>query len=145
MDNFNDIFKWIRAFYEHFRTLPDRRVVLLLYNRSSHGTTNIFPALTHTQVVHFPRNTTSKVHPFDSGIITAAKVQYLFYQMEKAHNLQDASISKIYKLDILSAMRALKRIWNEMEKTVIYNCWMHTGLLDNVHDAEGVTPTNTAK
>ena len=48
--------------------------------------------------------------------------------MERAVDLADENIEDIYKVDILKAMKWIKRIWEDLPAAVIRNCWMHTGL-----------------
>ena len=42
----------------------------------------------------------------------------------------------IYKMDILSAIRICKQIWEEFSSIAIRNCWKHTGLVDWDGDAQ---------
>ena len=42
----------------------------------------------------------------------------------------------IYKMDILSAIRICKQIWEEFSSITIRNCWKHTGLVDWDGDAQ---------
>ena len=65
-----------------------------------------------------------------SGIIAALKKRYRRKKMERAVDLADENISNIYKVDILTAMKWIKRIWEDLPAAVITNCWTHTGLFE---------------
>lgn len=55
--------------------------------------------------------------------------------MEREPDLQDADAADIYKVDILTAMTAFRRIWSELEVHVIENYWRHSGILGDEGDA----------
>lgn len=38
-------------------------------------------------------------------------------------------VKDIYKLNILSAMKALQGVWMDLQKSAIRNCWIHTNLI----------------
>lgn len=56
--------------------------------------------------------------------------------MERALDNVDADVKNIYKVDVQTAMRWLRRAWLELPSSSIENCWRHTGLLGSV---EGVS------
>lgn len=122
-------FEWLRRFERYIQRKPNRKVVLLLDNCSAHGRMESLPEMENVRVVFLPPNTTSKVQPMDAGIIASMKVKYRRYQMDRALGLSEEHIRDIYKLDILTAMKAFKGIWNELDSTTIQNCWNHTGIL----------------
>ena len=95
-----------------------------------------------------PPNTTSKLQPLDAGIIASVTTRYRKYQYGRALDCLDASESNIYKLDRLTAMRAIQNIWDKLPASVIAKCWNHTGLIaDQVvrqtheHDVAGIFVT----
>lgn len=49
--------------------------------------------------------------------------------MERALDLIDEQVRDVYKLDILSAMRMLKRVWIELPDSVIRNFWKHVEII----------------
>ena len=64
--------------------------------------------------------------------------------MERALDLcEEENALEIYKVDILSVMLAFKRIWRQLETSVIRNCWRHTGLTS--HPTEEIVPNITAE
>lgn len=72
----------------------------------------------------------SGIQHSDAGTIGTLKVRYRSYQMDRALDMaEDENIKEIYKVNVLFAMQAWKRIWNEMGSEIIANCWCHTGTL----------------
>eukprot|EP00171_Calliarthron_tuberculosum_P021816 IDg21816t1 len=77
----------------------------------AHGNATTLPSLSNVELVFLPPNTTSKLQPWDAGIIASMKVHYRRFQMERALDLaEEESVLDIYKVEILSAMLALKRV-----------------------------------
>lgn len=97
--------------------------------RAAHGSVCTLPPLGHVTVKYLPPNTTSKIQPCDAGVIAAIKANYRIFQMERAIDLTETNVRDIYSVDILSAMLAFKKIWKNMNKTVISNCWRHCRIL----------------
>lgn len=125
-------FEWLRMFNERMGR-QGRRVLLLVDNCSAHGRAETLPKMDNVEVLYLPPNTTSKIQPCDAGIIASLKVRYRRYQMERAIDLVDEGISDIYRVDVLSAMLALQRIWKELPPSVMKNCWEHTGLCNSTY------------
>lgn len=123
-------FDWIMRFSSYItRSDPSRRVLLLLDNCSAHGTAESLPAVNNVEIMFLPPNTTSKLQPLDAGIIAATKTRYRKWQYERALDCIDAAVNNIYKVDQLTAMKALRRIWKNIPQSILHNCWKHTGLL----------------
>ena len=49
--------------------------------------------------------------------------------MESAVNVVDEDFRNIYKVDILTAISCVNKVWSEVPSSVIKNCWDHTGIL----------------
>lgn len=128
-----DLFNmWLHRF-DVYITSQRRNVVLLIDNCGAHGRESTTPTLQSVEVVFLPPNTTSRLQPCDAGIIAAMKIRYRTFQMERALDLSEEEVvSDIYKVDILSAMLALKRIWTALPPSGIFNCWVHTGLVTSL-------------
>lgn len=107
----------------------DRRVLVLIDNCSAHGSEESLPPLDNVEVRFLPPNTTSRLQPLDAGIIASVKPRYRKYLYEKALDCLDASVSIIYQLDQLTAMRAIQKIWEELPASVMEKCWNYTGLV----------------
>ena len=110
-------FKWLKRFNRLSGSTPGRKVVLLLYNCSAHGTVANLPSFSNVQIIFSPPNTTSKIQPMDASIIAAMKKWYRQKQIERAIDLADDNIKYIYKVDILTAM--IKSIWTELPDSII--------------------------
>ena len=112
-------FAWLMRFSSYItRTDPDRRVLQLLDNCSAHESEESLPSLDIVEVIYLPPNTTSKPQPLDAGIIASAKTRYSRYQYERDLDCLDASESNIYKVDLLTAMKAMRWIWDELSASV---------------------------
>lgn len=59
-------------------------------------------------------------------------MRYRRYQMELALDLADGGMADIDKLDVLSEMFGLQRIWGRLPPSVVENCWENTGLCDAI-------------
>lgn len=132
-------YAWLGRFNNYIGTTDGRKVLLLMDNCSAHGSIDSMPSLSHVEIQFLPPNTTSKLQPLDAGIIAAMKTRYRVLQMERALDLVDENVRNIYKVDILTAMRWVKRVWNDLPSSVISNCWKHTGLLSEEKTISRVT------
>lgn len=125
-------FEWLRYVDDTIGKTAGRNILLLMDNCSAHGTIETLPQFNHVEVAFLPPNTTSKLQPLDAGIIAAMKVRYRRRQMERAVDLLDVGdmdIYKIYKINILTAMRWLTNIWDDLSAATIRNCWGTTGIV----------------
>lgn len=123
-------FGWLQRFSGYVtRTDPHRKVLRLIDNCSSHGCPDSLPVLENLEILFLPPNTTSKLKPMDAGIIVSLKARYLKSQYERALDLIDAGEKNIYKLDQLTGMRSVQKIWEELPGGIIRNCWLHIGLV----------------
>lgn len=75
------------------------------------------------------------MQPCDAGIVAAMKIHYRTFQLERALDLADGETKNVYHVDILPAMLALKKIWNDLSISVIQDCWRHTGNLSTERSA----------
>lgn len=76
------------------------------------------------------------------------KVHYSSFQQERHVCLaEETKTADIYKVDVLSPMQALQRIWNNFSTKVIANFWKYIGLLaaTNGIDAVGSKHLETAE
>jgi hypothetical protein len=81
------------------------------------------------EILFLPPNTTSRLAPFDAGIIAAFKMKYknkfILSLLEKQR--QQTCIKN--KLSILEAINFVVESWNEITPRTITNCWLHTSLV----------------
>ena len=66
----------------------------------------------------------------DAGVIASLKVLYRRWQIERGLYKLDAGAKHIYNVNQLQAMVEVRRIWKEMSRDTILNCWIHAGILD---------------
>eukprot|EP00171_Calliarthron_tuberculosum_P006886 IDg6886t1 len=135
-------YDWLRRFDAYICESPERKVALLIDNCSAHGTQESLPTLQAVTVIFLPPNTTSKTQPMDAGVIASIKVRYRTAQMERAVDLidEDSGTSDVYKVDVLTAMKTLTRVWETIPSHIISNCWEHIKLSPATQCIPGVTP-----
>lgn len=122
-------FQWLHRFDDSIGQKSGRKAILLIDNCSAHGSPQTLPQLLNVTVKFLPPNTTSRLQPLDAGCIAAFKLRYRSFQLERALDLSEEGVTAIYKLDILTAMRAVKKIWSDISSTSIKNCWRHTNIV----------------
>ena len=125
----NIFFKWLNRCNSRMGSTPGRKVILRLDNCSAHGNAENIPSLSNVNIFFLPPNTTSNIQPMDSRIIAALKKRYRHKQMERAVDLADENIKDIYNVDILTTMKWIKWIWEDLPAAVVRNFWTHTGEL----------------
>lgn len=64
-------------------------------------------------------------------MIAAMKTNYRLFQIKHAADLTETNFKDIYSVGILLAMMAFKRIWKNMDKTVILKPWRHSRVLES--------------
>lgn len=90
---------------------------------------NNYPALPHVKglksikLVFLPPNTTSKIQPWDQGIIQNLKVHYRKRVLMK--QIACAERKTEFSLTVLDALRFLHRAWFSVTATTISNCFRH--------------------
>ena len=109
-----------------------RNILLFIDNVSSHD-----PALkgrfSNIKIIFLPKNTTSRLQPLDAGIIKNFKVHYRRLLLK--HTLAqidgtDLTASAIVKtINVLTAIRWIKKAWDEVKPQTIINCFRKTGAL----------------
>ena len=124
-------FNWLQRFDSHVARTRNRKVVLLLDKCTPHRSPQNLPDLQNVEIIFLPPNTTSKIEPMDAGVIASVKARYRSERMARAVDLTDENLADFYKVDILMAMRILRKIWNNLPSETIRNCWADTGLLSS--------------
>ena len=123
-------YAWQRRFNSIIGTTTGRRVLLLIDNASCYGSESTIPNLDHVQVVFLLKNITSKLLPMDAGVIACIKKRYRCQKFERATELIDLRVTEnLYKTDIQQGITNIYDIWNRMEISIIYKCWVQTGLV----------------
>lgn len=66
----------------------------------------------------------------DADIIAAIKKRYSRQQMDDVVDILDVGVLNIYKNEILTGMKWLNSIWNEVSQKIILSCWLTTGIVN---------------
>ena len=112
-------------------------MALLLDNASCHGSHLTLPCLKNVTVIFLPKNTTSFLQPLDAGIIASVKRRYRKEQVLSALSSKQTNMKLLYNVDQLTAMKWISEIWQSLDSSIVFNCWMKTGIIkDHVNKAE---------
>src|SRR3990167_1634057 len=84
---------------------------------------------TNVTVLFLPPNSTSKIQPMDSGIISCFKRNYIYIKKYSRRTLRTKLIIP-HKVDQLTAMNWCVAEWNRVTPDTIANCFGHTNLID---------------
>jgi len=126
--------KYIDSLNEKIRKdNPSRKIVLLIDGAGSHkGIEQL--TFSNILVKLFPANTTSMLQPLDAGIIRSLKARYrarLAKEMLAEIEINDKPLVITLKL----AIDWVAYAWSEVQAKSIRNCWKHTGILGEAHEA----------
>ena len=107
------------------------KIVLLQDNFSGHI---ILDGLQNICVMNFKPNLIAHVQPIDQGIISCFKGHYHAGFIQHLVNCYDTNItpSEIYKIDQLQAMYLANITWQEVDTTMIRNCWHKAGIMPTI-------------
>uniref|UniRef100_A0AAV1UB04 DDE-1 domain-containing protein n=1 Tax=Peronospora matthiolae TaxID=2874970 RepID=A0AAV1UB04_9STRA len=115
---------WLKAFN---LKMSGQNVLLLLDNATSH--VNLELPNVHN---HFlPPSTTSRFQPMDAGIIRNFKLKYKAQLVQWLLNMVTAG-TEDKKLDVLSTIRMVIKLCDEVRPEAIRHCWIHTGIVSGV-------------
>ena len=112
-------------------TIENRRIILFVDNCPAHS----FIELSNIKLVFLPPNTTSRLQPMDAGVIHSLKASYrkrlvkrflAIYEEKKCFDLKD--------IDLYDAIILLNNIWQDMDPTIIKNCFHQSGFLSHDND-----------
>nr|CCA20949.1 CENPB protein Homeodomainlike putative [Albugo laibachii Nc14] len=120
--------KWLRKFN---LLMHGRRVLLLLDNASSH---KAICKHDNVEIVFLPPNMTSRIQPMDAGIIRSFKARYKKLFLRWCLDLVESNT--VRKLNLLEAIEFSIESWRSVSEQVIRNCWVKTGLIDAIINAE---------
>lgn len=110
----------------------ERRILLFIDNVSSHD-----PALkdkfSNIKIIFLPKNTTSRLQPLDAGIIKNFKVHYrrllLKHTLAQIDGTELTASAIVKTIHVLTAIRWIKKAWDEVRPQTIINCFRTTGVL----------------
>ena len=104
--------------------MQKRKVLLFIDNCTAH---NDVPNLINIKVQFLPPNTTSKLQPFDQGIIQNFKC---FYRKETVRKIiRDIESNTKPEINLLHAIRMADKAWKNVIETAIYNCFKKSGFI----------------
>ena len=112
-------------------TIENRRIILFVDNCPAHS----FIELSNIKLVFLPPNTTSRLQPMDAGVIHSLKASYrkrlvkrflAIYEEKRCFDLKD--------IDLYDAIILLNNIWQDMDPTIIENCFHQSGFLCHIND-----------
>lgn len=109
-----------------------RKICLVLDNCSAHPKLN---NLNNVKLFYLPPNTTARTQPMDAGIIHCLKS---YYRTEIARlRLVAYETKSDFNIDLLTALRLLKKSWNSVSSETISNCFRHANFVpQNATDCE---------
>lgn len=117
---------WLQTVDKGFRR-QRREVALILDNAPSHPTLK----LTNVTLFFLPPNTTSVTQPMDQGIIQSMKTKYRAFLVHKIIHKMDSR--EDYKVDVLQALRLIRRAWDAVTPATIANCFKKAGFTPPPH------------
>ena len=108
--------------------IKGRKILLLQDNFSGHVVPEM---LTNMQVVNFKPNLTAHVQPNDQGIIRSFKAYYhaKFIQCAVTRYECGTTPAQIYNINQLKAMKLTQAAWDEVDTTIVQNCWQKAKIL----------------
>ena len=127
--------KWLRKLDFQMRK-SDRKIAMVLDNCTAHPNIS---GLTNIKLVFLPPNTTAKTQPMDAGVIRCLKAHYR-NSLAKLRLLAFEE-KRDFKVDVLEAIRLLRRAWNNVSEVTIQNCFkkanfVRLGDKDNIEETE---------
>ena len=106
----------------------------MIDNASCHGKEEKLSVLQHVRVLYLPKKTTSRLQPMNARVIACIKHRYRRRQIERAIDLlKTGTTENLYGTDLFRSISSIYEIWNQIECSIVYNCWVKTGLLSNHH------------
>lgn len=114
-------------------------MALLNDNCSAYSTVDFMVALNNAEVLFLPLNRFPENQPMDAGVTASVKMRYRSAHMDQAADLMEEDVSDIYKIDILLAMRALRRTCVELSRDIIKQCWSHPKISPATAQLESAT------
>ena len=131
-----DIMEAILSKFNHKLSSTNRSILLLMDNAGCHPE-YLEKKFSNIKICFLPANTTSKLQPFDLGIIKNFKVHYrrflLRYVLSKIDQCKTAS-EVTSSLNILMAIRWVAHAWKDVKEETIRKCFRSAGILDSSMD-----------
>ena len=127
--------KWLRKLDFQMRK-SNRKIAMVLDNCTAHPNIS---GLTNIKLVFLPPNTTAKTQPIDAGVIRCLKAHYR-NSLAKLRLLAFEE-KRDFKVNVLEAMRLLRRAWNSVSEVTIQSCFKKANFVrledeDNIEETE---------
>lgn len=117
--------EWLKKIDIQMR-LENRKILLFIDNCTAHYSSD---ELQHIKVVYLPPNSTSKLQPLDQGVIQNFKINYRREVVR--HILTNLESNGSLEINVLIAMRFVKKAWLSVTQTTIANCFRKAGFRIN--------------
>ena len=114
----------------------ERNILLLIDNVSSDG-----PALkdrfSNIKIIFLPKNTTSRLQPLDAEIIR----NFMKHTLAQVDGTDLTASAIVKTVNVLTAIRWIKKAWDGVKLQTIINCFRKTGALlqDQVNEEDPFT------
>lgn len=113
--------KWLKKFDEKL-FMENRKIILFIDNCTAHVTVPNLKAIT---IKFLPTDTTSKLQPFDHGIIQNFKA---FYRKEVIRKIaSNIELQRSISIDLLQAIRITEKSWRQVTSEIISNSFKKAG------------------
>lgn len=95
---------WFPIFDVYIGRKAGRKASLLLINCPAHGESDAVPPFHHLKVEFLPPRPTSKIQPFDAGIISWVKTIFCKPLLFRIFDNLGSRVTSIYNFDVLTAI-----------------------------------------
>ena len=121
---------WIQ-WIEQLDACLSRKTLLLIDNCKPHTTLrHELLGLKHLVVYFLPPNMTAYLQPCDAGIIHSFKANYRKLLVKYIINSYEMNKLDI-RIEFNTVLKFVSKAWNDVNSSIINNCWHHTGILIN--------------
>lgn len=121
----NLFFSWLERFDSNIGQTSGQQFLTLFDNCSAHGGAQVVPKLRNVELLLPLRNFASRIQPLDAWTIADVKEKYRRRLLFRVFDNIGAGAKTIYNVDILTAMRCVRKEWLSLHVEAISNCWNH--------------------
>lgn len=107
------------------RITPGRKILLHIGNCAAQWNKSTIPVLNNMRVAFLPPITTSKMRPFDAGVIACVTRRCKSRLFLRVFESFEARVKSFYNVDILTAIRWTETERNHCPSEVIRNRFNH--------------------
>ena len=121
------LFEWVKGFDLCIEETRNSKALLLVDNASYQGTSENVPKFFKYWSICLSQKSTSKLQPFDSGIVVTLKRHHRPKQISTTRLFRKNSKS-IYNVSQLRTTKYLKEIWENVNEEILFNSWCKSNL-----------------